>query len=359
MKKELEKIYKLSGSRIARNIIFWAVIFFIVIDHRLLLPGNLGNITLYLLVMVLVYFNNLVLVPQLLVNRKYVAYFTAALAMCFATALLYTFLLASYLHHNPMLIVDETGAIRYGTIAAEVPVSALLTQLKIAFNTSISLTFTFTLAWYMMDYARQQKMHEAAAKKQVETELQFLRGQINPHFLFNTLNNLYGLAIKKSDTTPDAILKLSAILRYLLYESNAPLVSFAREKEIMLAYIELELLRLDNQEGIIISISSDAERDIPPLLWLPLLENVFKHGTRFITDDYAIEFRCNIQNNELTIFSRNKYDKDTADNGTAKTEGIGLANLKQRLELLYPGQYTLAAGNEGGYYIATATIKLN
>src|SRR6185437_14342472 len=153
------------------------------------------------------------------------------------------------------------------------------------------ILFQFTMAWYMTDHAKQQKAIEAAKKKQVEAELNFLKSQINPHFLFNTLNNLYALAIKHSDKTPDTILKLSAILRYLLYESNVENISFEKEKEIMQAYIALELLRLSNSNNFTFSISSDNKCNIPPLLWVPVLENVFKHGTRIISDNNFVDYR--------------------------------------------------------------------
>ena len=207
----------------------------------------------------------------------------------------------------------------------------------------------------MNDYSRQQKVLEAAQRKQVETELHFLKSQVNPHFLFNTLNNLYGLSLKKADTTPDAILRLSSILRYMLYESDAERVSFEKEKEIMQAYINLELLRLPANDDFRFVIESDREYMVPPLLWLPVLENVFKHATRVITDKYFIAYSATIKDGVLTIHTRNNYKP----NGNSATEGgIGLSNLRKRLELLYPARHSIAAMPDGDAFVVELKVNL-
>jgi len=208
----------------------------------------------------------------------------------------------------------------------------------------------------MHDHARQRKAMLLVQQKQTETELNFLRAQINPHFLFNTLNNLYALALRKSDKSPDAILKLSSILRYLLYDANTANASFEKEKEIMEAYIDIESLRLDNSTRLHIHISADEPYQVPPLLWLPVLENVFKHGTRIISEDNPVEFRFEIINNKLIIYSKNKEKmlvKTDEEHG-----GIGLTNLQKRLALLYPGRHHLSVSQEDNYYISEVKIDL-
>ena len=208
----------------------------------------------------------------------------------------------------------------------------------------------------MHDHARQRQAALLAQQRQLQTELDFLKAQINPHFLFNTLNNLYALALKKSAQSPDAILKLSAILRYLLYDSNTSTVSFDKEKEIMEAYIDIELLRLDSSELVAISIEADQPYQIPPLLWLPILENVFKHGTRTMAEGNAVSFRFEILQNTLTIYAQNK--EKLVSNVQPEQGGIGLSNLGKRLELLYPGKHTLAISRENNDYISQLTIAL-
>jgi LytS/YehU family sensor histidine kinase len=187
-------------------------------------------------------------------------------------------------------------------------------------------------------------------------ELAFLRNQLNPHFLFNTLNNLYGLALEKNENTPDSILKLSLILRYLVYESSLALVSFEKEKEIMHAYIELELLRLSDANNVSFFVTTDKDYSLPPLLWLPVLENIFKHGTRFITSELNIEYRCTAINDKLTIFSKNTFKpgmKQEKNGG-----GVGLTTLKKRLALLYPAKHSMSTITEGNFYTTNIEIDL-
>jgi len=217
--------------------------------------------------------------------------------------------------------------------------------------------FVSTLTWYMHDYWRQQELIKDTLQKQLETELSFLKNQINPHFLFNTLNNLYALALQKSDDAPGAILKLSSILRYILYESDTPTMSFEKEKEIMQAYIELELLRLSDKEGLRFDIMTDKSYELPPLLWLPVLENVFKHGTRTISEKTPVEFHFEIRNNRLSVYSRNDVKMLVGSN--EQRGGVGLNNLKKRLELLYPEKHSFETRSENNFYITQIQIDLS
>jgi LytS/YehU family sensor histidine kinase len=209
----------------------------------------------------------------------------------------------------------------------------------------------------MHDYWRQQEIIKETLQKQLETELSFLKNQINPHFLFNTLNNLYALALQKSDAAPDAILKLSSILRYILYESDTPTVSFEKEKEIMQAYIELELLRLSDKEQLHFNITTDKPYDLPPLLWLPVLENVFKHGTRTMSEKNPVEFNFEIKNGRLSVYSKNNDKMLVGSNG--QPGGVGLNNLKKRLELLYPNKHRFETKSENNFYVAQIQIDLS
>lgn len=185
-------------------------------------------------------------------------------------------------------------------------------------------------------------------------ELAFLKSQINPHFLFNTLNNLYALTLKKSDEAPETILKLSNIMRYILYESNVEYASSEREKEVMQSYIDIELLRLPDSASVQFSIIIDQAQNVPPLLWLPVVENVFKHSRT--TKQTEIDFRFTIKNNTLTMYSKNNIGLNTTDN---KAGGIGLTNLKKRLEILYPGKHHIDVSRADNYFIIEVKIDLN
>lgn len=287
--------------------------------------------------MALSYVNNLWLVPKYLSAKKYGRFILYGIINLIVFAGIFIIAVKLIKLQYPKISIHHISLIStpVGTLWT---IPELLSELLDCVFGFALWVFIMTMAWYMNDYYRQRKLLEAAQQKQIETELHFLKSQVNPHFLFNTLNNLYGLALKKTDTAPDAILRLSSILRYMLYESNTERVSFEKEKEIMQAYIDLELLRLPPSPDFHFNIQADKDYYLPPLLWLPVLENIFKHATRVITDKYFIDYNLSIINNVFTLSSRNNY-KAANGNHDKSNSGIGLDNLRKRLDLLYPGKY--------------------
>ncbi len=366
MNRSMQRILKFAGSRLALNLYFWIVA--ALLEFGLNFYGRraayhypqkwylLFRATTTLIFVLVFYVNNLVLVPRYFVAKKYKQYFLILLPLLYLAGLVLSGFFEMLDVHFPKIEMDDVTIL-----------NALRVNFKtrwIIFFEAISWVFSlliyiavFTVAWYMWDYKLQKRKSEEAQKQQVETELKFLKSQINPHFLFNTLNNLYSLTVTKSDMASEVVAKLSAILRYLLYESNTHEVTFAKEKEIMEAYIDLELLRLTRKDNLHFNIAADKPYTIPPLLWIPILENVFKHGTGFISSDYFIDFRIEINNTVLAINSRNSFKADTK-NHLEKNEGIGLINLKKRLDLLYPGKYNFKSGVEGNCYITCLQIEL-
>jgi hypothetical protein len=359
----LYRIFKALKSRLVRNLFFWILVL-------LQLLNNLGTerhypatwyyafagITLASLLL-LSYVHNLLIIPRLLPSRKYIRYVFTALLFTFIMSLAYAVALKLILLYFPLVNIYQITLI-------SVPVNKgwelvdILDDAVGYFLPFVVWIFLFGMAWYMNNYSRQEKTIEKIQKKQVETELNFLKSQINPHFLFNNLNNLYGLAIRKSDQTPDAILKLSSLLRYLLYESNGELISFEKEKEVVLAYIDLELLRFSDVHDIRFAVEADGDYMVPPLLWLPVLENVFKHGLRIISDQISVEFSFTIRDHEIRIYSRNFYKKNTGQEAKPHHGGIGLTNLQKRLELLYPDRHQYQVRQEGEYYIVDVRVRL-
>lgn len=369
MSSTLQKILKALRSRVARNIYLWALMLYLVLNmninnERELHYGIIQSpwyapfiIIGTLLQAILLYTNNLVLAPRFLSRKKYGLYFLLAGLLVTVISVAYTIgvKLAGY-------YFDVNHVQQIGFVSAPVTkgwsVGDILDDTATYLAGNIMWVLIFTMAWYMNDYYKQQQLAEEARKKQTETELNFLKSQINPHFLFNTLNNLYGLALKKADNAPDAILKLSSILRYLLYESNIDKVSYEKEKEVIYAYIELELLRLSDDNKLRFLVTADRDYSIPPLLWLPVLENLFKHGTRYISDNIEGSFNFAIANNELTIICTNKY-KGASKVATAdKVGGIGLTNLRKRLELLYPCKHHINETKTEDTYTISINISL-
>lgn len=359
MKALAIKIFGFLRSRLALNIYFWLMALIMLynnvrqhVDYPTKVYVFFISINL-MLMMALVYLNNLWLVPKLLARKKRFFYFISIFTLTFFFAAIYHGIQKYIVIHYPKIDIYQISFIS-APVSRSWNFSTVNDELTTFFFGFLILVFIFTALWFMHDYARQQRASHEAAKKQTETELSFLKSQLNPHFLFNTLNNLYGLSLTKSDDAPLAILKLSALMRYMLYESNVAVVEFEKEKEAMEAYIDLELLRMDKKTDLHVEIEADKNYMIPPLLWLPVLENVFKHGTRVIAESYLLGFRFVIKNNKLEIASQNYFK-----NNMAKDGGIGLANLRKRLAILFPGKHEIDTFEADGLYNVSIKISLS
>src|SRR5688572_26354089 len=202
-----------------------------------------------------------------------------------------------------------------------------------------------------------------ARKKEVENErliaeLNFLKAQINPHFLFNTLNNLYYLAYTKSENTTEVIAKLSQMMRYMIYDSNHPRVLLSKEIEYMQNYISLERLRLNNQIPINFKIEGNVENIwIAPLIFITFLENAFKHGVNNNNSKAWVNISINLSGNECIYNVENSKINGVAIN-TGKS-GIGLQNVQRRLELSYPNQYKIKIEDKPDVYFVQLNLTLS
>ncbi len=197
------------------------------------------------------------------------------------------------------------------------------------------------------DYVRGQRNRRELERQQLLTELAMLKTQINPHFLFNTLNNIYSLTSRKSDKAPEAVLRLSEIMRYLLYESSTDTVPLSRELAHLRSFLDLQRLRLaaSAQEAIVLEIEGtdpDCAHPIAPLLLLPLVENAFKHGD-LTARPVAVHIALDLAADGLLRFSVLNYvtPADAERELPRQPGGVGLVNLRRRLELLYPNRYAL------------------
>lgn len=184
---------------------------------------------------------------------------------------------------------------------------------------------------------------EVLQKEKAFNELRFLKAQIQPHFLFNTLNNLYGLTLVKSDLAPEVVLKLSEILDFILYQSNEPQIEIKKELELLNAYIELESLRHGNKLSVTFHHEIDDEHvTLAPLLILPLVENAFKHGIVPTSEKSKITLDLKVSKGKLDFMTKNQKAQNRST-GPIKpsNSGIGIANLKRQLELNYPKRHNL------------------
>lgn len=186
-----------------------------------------------------------------------------------------------------------------------------------------------------------------------EQELHYLKHQIHPHFLFNTLNTIYGFALKQSVQTPEIILKLSNLLDYILYQVNKPTVNLNQEVLHIKEYVELEKIRFQDTLKVAFTSSEiDENIQIAPMLLIPFVENAFKHGS-IINGFLTIEINVKVINNQLEFYVGNTVLKG---NQKKKTRGIGLENIQKRLELNYADNYKLVSEIENMRYVVKLSI---
>lgn len=201
------------------------------------------------------------------------------------------------------------------------------------------------------------KLKQAAQQLRIEkqaAELNYLKSQTNPHFLFNTLNNIYSLARDKNDLAPESILRLSKILRFMLYETSGAYIAIEQELKIMTDYIDLEKLRYDDSLRVNFNYDiEDMKQALPPLLLIPLVENAFKHGVSETRDHPFVDIHLSVNKRQLAFIVKNSSETFGEQN---VKESIGLSNLRRQLELLYK-DYSLSV--QQGESVFTAGLKIN
>ena len=191
----------------------------------------------------------------------------------------------------------------------------------------------------------------------INIERDFLKSQLNPHFLFNTLNNLYSLSLKKDNKIPDVILNLSDTMSYTLYESNAERVPLTKEIDFIKNYIELEKMRHGTQKNISVTFPTEEDclgKMIAPLLTFSLIENAFKYGLKN-KDKAFVNLKIEIRDDTFTFNIENDYINKFE---SKKVGGIGLENLKKRLQLIYPEKHNLRITNEENKFLVKLEIEI-
>jgi sensor histidine kinase YesM len=222
----------------------------------------------------------------------------------------------------------------------------------LSMNVMAALTCLIVLFKYWMV---KQKELLSAEKEKVSAELQLLKAQVHPHFLFNTLNNIYSLSLENSPKTAQMILKLSSLLSYMLYDCKTNQVLLEKEIEIMKNYIDLEKERYGDRLEISTNFEGDVEgKFIAPLLFLPFLENTFKHGTSDQLEKSWISMDVSVKNHQL----RCKILNSKNESPLPQNNGIGIQNIQKRLAYLYPGKHELKLHDEGSFFSVSLTLDL-
>ncbi len=212
----------------------------------------------------------------------------------------------------------------------------------------ITGTYAFLIRLAISWYETQKLKSELLLQNQA-SELALLRSQVNPHFLFNTLNNIYSLVYKKSDDAPAAVMKMSAIMRYMLYDATADKVLLEKEVEYLKSFIELQQLRIRQKDFVSLTIQGKIEdRTIVPMLLIPFVENAFKHGNKTISSP-GIIINLTVEPDHI-LFRISNYLRKYSDNPRDNGKGTGLNNVRRRLDLLFPGKYILDIWEDQNMY---------
>ncbi len=210
----------------------------------------------------------------------------------------------------------------------------------------------------ILEYFSDKEKKKELERKNLQSELNMLRTQINPHFLFNTLNNIDALIRKDPAKASDMLIKLSKEMRYMLYDSNTEKISLASEVEFIKDYISMQRSRVKNPDGIELNLEGNFNNiELPPMLFIPFIENAFKH-CHGPDEEAAIVFNLTRNNNEITFESRNCFDPNSQGHKD-KTGGIGLDLVKKRLDLLYPGKHSFMIDKAGNQFQVSLKIKLD
>jgi len=343
------KTMNLSVKNIARlsvHIIFWfcAWFFFFFYYKRYSEINSYtfgASIINLVIAITTVYTFNYYLIPNILLKnnkRKFFAIAFVAIVMFFYIQLLLTLLLVIKLLSDGYRLFPEM-------------LDIVMLFFNLFFVVFVAIAIKFYKRWNEKDFQEQK-----VQKEKVEAELQMLKTQINPHFLFNTLNSIYVLAMKQSELTANTVMKLSDILDYILYQINTPKIAISNEIKIIENYIELEKIRFSNRVDL--SFNTDLKSQgiqIPPMLIIPLIENAFKHGVAKSMEKSWIKIFIKEAGEELNILVENSKTQSKADD---KTGGIGLMNVKKRLNLLYQEKYQLNIFEKQMQYTVSLTIPI-
>jgi two-component system LytT family sensor kinase len=287
--------------------------------------------------------NTYILIPRLLFIRKYGWYALSLILLLLTCPLVFQSLQYLYGLLADPVRMKKMHFFTYGNWIVEIIICVyaigLATGVKFAKDTLIN-----------------QHIQKEREKHYLETELKFLRAQIQPHFFFNTLNNIYSLTLKKSDRAPDIILKLSDLMSYMLYESTAPLVPLTKEIDYLRNYLDVEQLRFGQRLTIDFSIQGATMGvQIPPMILILFLENSFKHGVKHNISDILLTIRLRVEPDHLFFHVENPI---TEDEQGSDNKGIGLKNVRRRLDLLYGDRYDLDIREENRIFIVSLKMPL-
>lgn len=349
-----QNIFRFFNKAVFKHVLFWCMVFAYYLSASWIYEKNKTLITQAVLFdllfqIILAYTIIRVFIPKLLNKDKKLLFFMSSFLLVYLAYVSYSafrcFYLAEFFKsdysYRPPLIFTERITDIYSFLGS-IPSYISPTMMLVAFN-----------------YYKQQKETAILLEQKKSNELDALKNQLNPHFLFNTLNNLYTLALKKSDRTPEVIAKLSEILDYILYRCKSDFVPLTNEITLLHNYIALEKVRYGKRVDVTFNENVENDAQIAPLLLLTFLENAFKHGVSQEINKAKIDI--DIKGNSKLIEFNIKNTKPTISEKSSdeNRDAIGLENITKQLDLLYLNSYTLAIKNSNDTYLVNLKITSN
>ena len=356
--KELQK--QINYKRIIPHIIFWTAV---VLFNTFIFSVSTGNLywvfkaTIFILPfeMFAAYLTLYLFIPKYLFKKNYAEFILYSLSVAIIIGVVVRLL---YIHVLVPYLGDETR------------ISYIKEEISSGYFKNVFWNYTFfnlyveiysivgvaTAIKLFKHWLNNQRIKNELEKQNIKSELALLRNQVNPHFLFNTLNNIDTLITKDKDKASDSIIKLSEIMRYMLYEANTEKVPLEKEIDYLKSYISLQQLRLKKQNFVKFTIEGDYKgRIISPMLFISFIENAFKHGTKNL-DPPGIIITLTVNNQNIQFECMNYFTENKNQNKD-KTEGIGLSNVKRRLELLYYNKHKLKITKENNKFTTNLLLE--
>ena len=319
-------------------ILLYGFTFYPILNNARPLPSDV--FPKLIVIISLFYFNYFYLVPAYLLRKNVLVYFVVSLLIIIISVVVLNYFYEPKFPENRF--INAKPPMDFG----------LMPFYRSFISLGIPYVISAILRMYV-EWKRNENLRLSVEKESIKSELQFLKAQLNPHFLFNSLNTIYALSVKKSPDTSEAIVDLSELMRYMLYEADKDLVPLNKELDYIKSYIQLQRLRLSDSENVSLKITGeDRGKAVPPLLFISFIENAFKYGTDYKGKTFV---KITLTVTDASIYL-NVQNKIGIFKEPTKNSGIGLENIKNQLELIYPDLHILKVENDGKNYEVSLTI---
>lgn len=340
------KLINFFTKRVVYHTLFWLalLIFLILIEDTrqgllFTISNEIINVMFYVTI---VYFNLLYLIPNYLSKNRFLTYagllILATIIITPLKMIAFYFKFSNYPGLQSQIIENQS--------------SYFMATFVIAAGSTVVKIIT--------DWVRTTRERQELETRTMQTELRFLKSQINPHFLFNTLNSLYALTLKKSDKAPEIVIKLSEMMRYMLYECNEKRVSLSNEVHYIRNYLDLERLRHGDKVAISFEVDGHiSDQQIAPLMFIPFIENSFKHGLTNQIAQGFVNIKLLVDGQKIDFYIENSKSDALPHQTHRRSGGIGLVNVRRRLDILYPNKYELTISDNPKSYGVNLQIDLN